>query len=93
MRLVILYHPKSEQEGPITDYARDYKRSRGRDFELISLETQDGANLAKVHDVVRYPAILMLDDRGGMIRLWQGWPLPLMNDLDAYTVQTSVDST
>jgi len=92
MRLVFLYHPKSEQEGPVLDYARDYKRFRNRDFELISLDTAEGANLAKTHDVVRYPAILALNDRSELLQLWQGWPLPLMNDIDAYTGSSQLDS-
>ncbi len=88
MRVVVLYHPKSEHGGAVEDYERDYKllhRDEKKKLELISLETREGADLAKLYDVVQYPAVLVVAKDGSLQRLWQGGELPLLRDLDFYT--------
>ena len=85
MKVLVLYHPKSEHAGLVEDYAHDYKKSRGRKLELVSLETRDGASTATLYDVTRYPAILALANDGSVQNIWQGLPLPLMNELDQYS--------
>ena len=84
MKVVVLYHPKSDHGGLVEDYARDYHRFRGHDLELVSLETRDGAGMASRYDVTRYPAVLAIDQNGTLHKLWQEEHLPLMNDLDLY---------
>jgi hypothetical protein len=85
MKVVVLYHPKSDHGGIVEDFAHDYQRSRNRKLELVSLETRDGAATASLYDVTRYPAILALANDGQVQNMWQGLPLPLMNELDQYT--------
>ena|SRR5579871_6548156 len=87
MKAVVLYHPKSDHGGLVEDFARDYKNSRGRRLELVSLETRDGAATASLYDVTQYPAILILADDGGVQSLWQGLPLPSMGEIDSYIMQ------
>ena len=87
MRVAVLYHPKSEHEGRVLDYARDYKalhRDQQREMELISLETKEGAEMAKLYDVVRYPAVLAIAKDGSLQKLWQDEYLPLLRELDYY---------
>lgn len=85
MRVVVLYHQKSEQEGLVQDFARDYRRFKNKKLELLSLESVKGADLAVLYGVTIYPAILAISDDGSLQRLWQGIPLPLMDELDYYT--------
>ncbi|HVS79269.1 MAG TPA: hypothetical protein VHD84_03220 [Candidatus Saccharimonadales bacterium] len=85
MRVVILYHPGSEFAGEVEDYKREFEiRHPGEKLELTSLETKEGANLAELYDVVRYPAILAIEDNGSLQKVWQDRPLPLMDELNAY---------
>jgi hypothetical protein len=87
MRVVILYHPKSEHGGSVEDYARDYKlfhRDEKRELELLSLETKQGAELARLYDIVRYPAVLAIAKDGSLQHVWQDGQLPLLRDLDFY---------
>lgn len=85
MKVIVLYHPNSEQQGIIEDLARDYKRFKRKTLELISLETQSGADYARLYDITQYPAFLAIADNGTMQRMWQGNPMPLMDELDYYT--------
>ncbi|OVE79220.1 hypothetical protein BVY00_01005 [bacterium G20] len=85
MKVVVLYHPNTEQAGLVQDFARDYQRFKNKKLELISLETLQGSNLARLYDVTQYPAFLALDSSGSLQRMWQGTPIPLLNELDYYT--------
>ena len=84
MRAVILYHPASDHIGRVEEYAHDYKRFKGRELELISLETIQGAEMAKLYDVTSYPAILVTGPDGSLIQLWQNGLFPLMDQLAYY---------
>lgn len=87
MKAVALYHPQSDHGRRVEDYARDYKRRGGeRQIELVSLETREGAEQARLYDVTSYPALLIVASGGQLQKLWQGG-LPLMNEVDAYYLQ------
>lgn len=86
MKVVVLYHLNSEHAGKVEDYARDYERFKdGKVVELLSLETVEGATMAKLYDITQYPAVLALADDGSLQNSWQGEHLPLMGELDAYS--------
>lgn len=85
MRIVIIYHPKEEFAGMAEDYQRDFERSHhGKKIETISLDTVEGSEMAKLYDVVRYPALLALGPDGSLQKLWQDRPWPLMDEVSAY---------
>lgn len=85
MNVVVLYHPNSEQNGLVQNFAHDYERFKTKKLKLVSLETQQGADYARLYDITQYPAFLAISDSGTLQRLWQGNPVPLMDELDYYT--------
>jgi hypothetical protein len=86
MKVVILYHPESEFVGVVEDFKRDFEsRHQDKKVELISLETVEGANMAELYDVVRYPAILVMTGDGKLQKFWQDQPFPLMDEVAAYS--------
>jgi hypothetical protein len=87
MKVVVLYRPKSEQEGKVLDYARNYKMLKNRDLKLVSLDTVEGDTFAKLYDITQYPAFLAIQNDGQLEQLWQGENSPLMNELDYYMMQ------
>jgi len=88
MRVVVLYHPNSDHSGFVEDFAHEYERFKGKELELVSLETRDGAAAASLYDVTTYPAILVTADDGSLQKMWQGIPMPIMSELDQYTQDT-----
>lgn len=85
MRAVILYRPNSESAGQAEDYAADYHRQHPeKQMELVSVDEPNGAEMARLYGVVRYPAILAIADDGTLQQLWQNEHLPLQNEIDFY---------
>lgn len=85
MKASILYHPHAEFARMAEEYVRDFARFHKEDIELISLDTREGADMARLHDIVRYPALLVRDERGSLIKEWQGEKFPLMDEVASYT--------
>ncbi|MET0779232.1 MAG: hypothetical protein ABWY71_00200 [Candidatus Saccharimonadales bacterium] len=87
MKLLILYRPDSEHATAIETFVRDFQRQyeAGRRIELQSLNTRDGAASASIYDIVSYPAIMALADDGSVLNIWQGTPLPLMDEVAGFT--------
>lgn len=83
MRAVVLYHSKSDHAGRVEEFVHDFERFKHKRIEKVSLETINGAALAQLHDIVRYPAVLVIGPDGAAQRMWQGPDLPLMNDVDS----------
>ncbi len=79
-----MYHPNSEFARPVEQYVADFERSQGGTIELISLETREGAEMARLHDIVRYPAVLAIQQNGALASEWQGDKLPLMSEVASY---------
>lgn len=86
MKIQILYHPKSDHARTVEEYAHDFSKLTGRDIELVSLDSKDGAHIASLYDIVRYPAILAIDNNGILHKNWQGPVMPLMNELSYYMI-------
>lgn len=84
MRLCLLYHPVSEHGRQVESYAREFTTRYNKNPELISIETRDGADMARMYDVVQYPAVLVLADDGTLSKYWQGDMLPLMDEVAGY---------
>jgi hypothetical protein len=45
--------------------------------------------MAKLYDIVRYPAILAVANDGSLQKMWQDMPWPLMDEVAAYSVPGS----
>jgi hypothetical protein len=81
MKIVALYRPKTEQEGKVLDFARDFKQLKNKELNIVSLDTVEGDDMAKLYDIVQYPAFLAIKDDG------QGDSMPLMDELVYYILQ------
>lgn len=85
MKLLILYHPESDHARAVDTFVRDFQRLHPDiQVDLKSLETREGAVLAKTYDATAYPAFLALEDSGAVLQFWQGKLLPQMSDVASY---------
>ena len=84
MKVVVLYHPESEHARSVLTFQRDFEKLTTKQIELLSLETVEGAELAKLYAISQYPAVVVTADGGELLRLWEGETLPLINEVASY---------
>lgn len=84
MQVVMLYHPESDHARGVEEFSHEYQRLGHGEIKLVSLETKEGAQMARLYDLVSYPAVLVATDGGVLLNSWQGDNLPLMNEVAAY---------
>ena len=82
-----MYRPNSEHERGIIELNRELLRRINKELELVSIDTVEGDNLARVYDVTQYPAVIVTDSGGVMQRSWMEGSLPLINELSYYMQQ------
>lgn len=82
MRIIILYHPASDHGRTIEEYVHEFGiRNPEVSLEGMSVDTREGAVMASTYDVTMYPCMLALREDGSLAQVWQGLPLPLMNEV------------
>lgn len=86
MKVLILYRPNSEHATTVESFVRDFQHQHdlGKKVELISVNTRDGSATAALYDVWAFPTILAVGDDGHVLNMWQGEPLPLMDEVAGY---------
>ena len=87
MRVVIIYRPNSEHERLVEQFVRDFQhryRSHEEHLELLNIDTRDGSATATLYDIMRYPAILVLQNDGYLSKSWEGDEFPLMDEVFSY---------
>lgn len=68
----------------VEEYARDFQRVRSKEIQLVSLDTREGSDMARLYDVTSYPAVLAIKDDGQLLKFWQGPNLPLKDEVAGY---------
>ncbi len=84
MKVVVLYHPKSEFATDVETFVRDFSYQTGHLPNLVSIESKKGAELADLYDIVDYPAIIVVTEEGRLQNIWQGKILPMINEVQGY---------
>lgn len=84
MRVAIVYKYESDHARPVLDYLRDVKRQTGHDIEEIDPDSREGASFCRVYDIVEYPTVIVLDDKGSLHHVWRGLPLPTISETSYY---------
>lgn len=85
MKIVVLYRPGSAHARLAVDFIRDFQHFHSTvTVQTVNLDTRDGASMATLYDITAYPAILALEQNGGMLQMWQGEQLPLMDEVASY---------
>lgn len=87
MKAKILYRPNTDHERSVLDFKREYEYRTTKKVELVSLDTREGAHLAKVYGATQYPVVLVVGEDGAFQQMWQGKTLPLINDVQGYASQ------
>lgn len=82
MRLVALYRRNSEQARPMYEFIEQFRRRYpDKPFDELDIDTRDGAAEASLYGVTQYPAIIATSYDGSVLGMWEGMPLPLIDEV------------
>ncbi len=85
MKTVILSRPVSEHARTVDEFVHEFsRRYPDRRLELVNIDSREGSAMAKSYDITRYPAILVLQDNGSSMMVWQDENLPLLDEVISY---------
>lgn len=84
MRVAVVYRQESEHRRAVEDFLYEFERQTGRSVETVSPDTKEGADFARVYDIVEYPSMVALSDDGKLQTMWRGLPLPTISEVSYY---------
>jgi hypothetical protein len=81
---MIFYRPNSDHERTVQEYVRDFAKHTGKEIPLVDVNSRDGAAKAELYDIMKFPAILAVDDQGQMLQVWDDDLLPRFDEVSYY---------
>ena len=85
MKVIVIYRPNSDHGRITEEFLRDFQRYHpDQTVEALDIDSRDGSATAALYDVVQYPAIMVLQNDGQIIKFWSGDPFPRMDEVAAY---------
>lgn len=84
MRVVCIYRDNQDYSRSVSEWLENVRRQTGREIEVLDPDTN--VDFCEAYDVVEYPTILALGERGDVRASWRGKDLPLINEVLYYMV-------
>lgn len=84
MSIKVVYKEASDHGRTVREFLHDFKRRTGYDIEVLDPETRQGTEITRVYDIVEYPTIIALAERGEVRNMWRGLPLPTIDEVSYY---------
>lgn len=86
MKVLVLYRPNSEHGRLVEEFIHDLQRRHSTivHIEVLNIDTRDGSATATLYDIVRYPAVLVVQNDGYVQKIWEGENLPMMDEVVSY---------
>lgn len=84
MKVVCVWRDNTEYAREVSNWIRDFEHHTGSKIESLDPDTIDGEAFARAHDIVEYPTIIAVDDRGSELNKWRGRPLPSFDQVSYY---------
>ena len=84
MRVVCIYRDNQDYSRSVEEWLENFRRQTGREIETMNPDTN--TVFCEAYDVVEYPTILALGERGDVRASWRGRNLPLINEVSYYMI-------
>ena len=84
MRVVCVYREKQDYSRSVNEWIENLRRQTGREIEKIDPDANP--HFCEAYDIVEYPTIMALGNRGDIRAIWSGRNLPLINEVLYYMI-------
>lgn len=85
--MLVLYRLDSEHSRAVETFIRDFKYQHediAEKVEVTDYDSRDGVAMASLYDIMQQPAIMVLNDEGGLVKFWEGPTMPLIDEVAGY---------
>jgi len=87
MKTVIYSRDKRDYSRAVSEFVEMFSRKYpGHTIELKDPDSREASLRMSMLGVDRYPAIVVSRDDDAVVQLWQGEPLPLLDEVAAYAL-------
>lgn len=84
MRVVCIYRDNQDYSRSVNEWLENIRRQTGREVETMDPDKNPG--FCEAYDIVEYPTIMALGERGEIRAFWSGRNLPLINEVLFYMI-------
>ena len=84
MRAICIYRDNQDYSRSVNEWLENFHRQTGREIETMDPDRE--TNFCEAYDIVEYPTILVLGERGEVHAMWRGKNLPLFNEVLYYLI-------
>lgn len=84
MRTICIFRENQDYSREVNDWLENFRRQTGRELETMDPDTDP--NFCEAYDIVEYPTIIALGERGEVRASWRGRNLPLINEVLYYVI-------
>ncbi len=84
MRVVCIYRDNQDYTRSVDEWIENIRRQTGREVE--TMDPDHNPSFCEAYDVVEYPTILALGERGDIRASWRGQNLPLIDEVLYYMI-------
>ena len=84
MRVVCVYRDNEDYTRSVDEWLENIRRQTGHVIETMNPD--ENIDFCETYDIVEYPTIIALDNNGGVLNMWRGRTLPLMNEVLFYMI-------
>lgn len=85
MRVVVLSKERTDYARDVETFMGDFSRITGRQLTHLDPESPEGVATCEAYGILQFPTLLALSDDGHMLQMWQGMPLPTINEVSYYS--------
>ncbi len=82
MRVVCIFREGEDYSRSVNEWIENIRRQSGHVIETMDPDKNTG--FCEAYDVVEYPTIMALGERGDVRASWRGKELPLINEVLYY---------
>lgn len=84
MRVICIYRDNQDYTRTVDEFLENFRRQTGREIETMNPDKNTG--FCEAYDIVEYPTIIALGERGEVRAIWKGRELPLINEVSYYII-------
>ena len=87
MRVVCVWREDEDYSRIVREWMREFERRTGREIESLDPQTHEDEGFCQAYDVVEYPTMMALDNKGGVLEMWRGMMLPTFDEVNYWAMQ------